>query len=198
MKKYVLIGIVTLSVIALLYLVYATFFREEVAADPVVSNERAEPEIMQFEYMGQSQYFSKELFKGRWRVDRPITYWQNIYYYENDLETSATVCDFSIPESLTPEMFDFENYGLILSYGRQILDMERQYRSVYGMYEVIVTFAEEHEGDVVFFYRIDNINVLPSSKESSGYVMSGEEKIFLEDIQDLNEYEPNDGWPGAV
>ena len=61
---------------------------------------------------------------------------------------------------LYTEDFDFDNYWMIIAYGREIVELERvssQYiRNHYGpAYNCLsVTFGKEYFGDTVFFYRI--------------------------------------------
>ena len=105
--------------------------------------------------------------------------------------SSALGGDFIVPADID---VNFDTHQLILSYGRQILQMECAVNPHYGesIYTLIFTFAEEHEGNQVFFYLIEkDKQFMPLGVFSPCYVMSGDEKIFYTEVYELNEKDPN-------
>jgi len=170
----------------LVVLVYIMPIRTTVIDDNDGSLEKGEIIDMAFKLVGQSQYNPQTIYEQlRWKVGSPITLWENI-------SEKNTLNDFSEREEFViPANVDLQNYNLLLSYGRKIVGMEYQLAPYYGElnYALTIIFAEQHEGNVIFFYQIDKKTFVPWNLEPQCNVMEGDEKIYIEDIRNLNEYD---------
>ena len=87
---------------------------------------------------------------------------------------------------IPPENFDFENYSLLITYGRQIVELECNIdkwlsthydtgKPLADNFTIIPTFGEEHFGEKVFFYKIEDRGYHPFSY--GAYIMVGDEKV---------------------
>ena len=86
----------------------------------------------------------------------------------------------------------------MISYGRRIVDLGKRHSPYYNRKSYILspTFEEEHQGEKVFFYKLDKgIYLDMTYYETETYIMKGEERIFLgkydvevnENLRKLNE-----------
>jgi hypothetical protein len=89
--------------------------------------------------------------------------------------------------------FDYEanyfqgNY-LVISFGREIVEIRRTGLIHYGEFPVTVTFAEEYQGDVMFLYLMDEVPFRLGTAHQF-YIMDGAERVFLEmGMHSLNEW----------
>ena len=85
--------------------------------------------------------------------------------------------------------FNFDDYPdkyLIVTFGRELVEMETFRLRSSLVIDVSVTFGEEYHGDVMFFYVMDNIPIANGSA-SEFYIMNGEEKVYTGSRFYLNE-----------
>ena len=161
-----------------------------------ISGERVLGEMLnlEFEMIGKSTYDPTSIYKyWRWKPGTPITLWDSISK-EIWMQKASETEKFEPPESI-----DFSCYNVILSYGREILDIEYRSDSHYGANSCVlfITFSEVHDGNIVYFYKVEKMSFVPWDLEPGCYIMKGEERI-LTSINDLNEYDfEHDGYiPG--
>ena len=100
---------------------------------------------------------------------------------QEDLEYHANIGQFVYPED-----FDFDEYIMVIAYGRRIRELQcvssEYIRQHYGSswYSFSVTFEEEYYGEKVFFYKIvrdKSKSYVPTCYSLYSYVMHGTERI---------------------
>jgi len=86
---------------------------------------------------------------------------------------------------------DFQDRFLAISFGREIAEIRRAGSFYFGLLNVAVTFAEEYEGDVMFLYTMDKVE-LPfcGAEYIEFYVMDGDERVFIgKSVISLNQWD---------
>ena len=146
-------------------------------------NERT-PYQEHYELIGKSAYDPTVQYeKSEWTLGSKITAWE---YVPN----KTMLDDLSNKERfIAPDNFDFDNYILVLSYGRPIVSMEHGKDSEECMYHLIPTFAEEHEGNQVYFYQLGLGCGWPFDLRFPCYIMRGDEKIIVESTYDFQHFD---------
>jgi hypothetical protein len=88
---------------------------------------------------------------------------------------------------MVSETDDFQGRYLAISFGREIVEIRRSGWLHYEEFPVAVTFSEEHHGDVMFLYLMDEMPFrLRTAHEF--YIMNGSKRIFIEDgLSSLNQ-----------
>ncbi|MCL2529589.1 MAG: hypothetical protein FWE41_04580 [Coriobacteriia bacterium] len=142
--------------------------------EPAEEVERGEIS-MEFEYLMESA-FDAAPFKNLLSVDEnvPLTFYES-FNNQDELADLATKRGFDYPKD-----FDFENYRLLVSYGRKVVQLEASNNTHYGpyFYYLIPTFAGTHSGDTVFFYRIDKRSYL-GNLHLECYIMLDAERVYF-------------------
>ena len=105
--------------------------------------------------------------------------WEGILNSLNNIRIEYNDFDFNFD--------DFPDNYFIVTFGRELIDIQRVGEIHYGQTFVSVTFDEEYHGDTMFIYLMDKILFHVGSAHEY-YIMNGEEKVFLgHGLSDLND-----------
>jgi len=142
------------------------------------------PTIVNFDFI-QDSFYNVKSVKKRWSIDENglFIFFEHAHNQEG-LNIFAEEGEFDYPDD-----FDFENYCMLISYGRKIVNLECENDEYYGenWFFLIATFNEEYSGEKVFFYKIDKRDYLPSDLGMKCYIMDGIEKVYLgSNIAEIN------------
>lgn len=134
-----------------------------------------------FEYLQENVYTLEKI----WNTNESIlfNYFESVHSQEI-LDLFAKEGEFGYPKD-----FDFDRHYMLIAYGRKIARLECVNDEYYGenWFRLIVTFAEEYSGEIVFFYQIDKRNYVPSDLGMDCYIMEGSERVYLgSDIYTIN------------
>jgi hypothetical protein len=83
----------------------------------------------------------------------------------------------------------FQSGYVVISYGREIVEMRRNGRIHFEEFPVSVTFSEEHYGDVMFVYLMDEVPFRLGVGRGY-YIMEGSERVYIGHGGNLNERNP--------
>jgi len=135
---------------------------------------------IEFEEIYRSKYDSDSVLENRkLQEDVSFLFVEDVYYQKvlDELEEEG---GFSYPED-----FDFENFHLLVAYGREIVELDcassKYIRHQYApyFYMLSITFGEEYYGSTVFLYKtkkVSNMYFVRTIYEIRTYVMNGTEK----------------------
>ena len=120
-------------------------------------------------------------------------------YDSDDLLELAEVIDLELPDGLDFIFDDHQDKYMLLTFGRQLVEIRYEYRESYYDYDVPfteITFTEEHHDQTMYVYIMDNIMLWPADfpgwDYNSFYVMNGTERIYIGTcLQNFNKQSPS-------
>lgn len=123
----------------------------------------------------------------------PFVYFVQVYRLDSWKEMGEFwETNFQFPE-FDFDSDDFQDKHLVMSFGREVLEIEKIGSHSHGDSEEIeaaITFGEEYHDQTMYLYIMDKIH-LYMGLGSEFYIMDGSEKIFQGySIHDLNESYP--------
>jgi hypothetical protein len=135
--------------------------------------------VLMFEELGNSKYDMDALIKNRGLEEDISFLFVEAVSNQKNLEKLAEEGKFVYTTD-----FDFDNYRLLIAYGREILELEcvssKYIRQQYGShwYSMSVTFGEDYFFNTVFFYRITkDYSIVRTDYGIFTYVMNDTEKV---------------------
>ena len=127
-----------------------------------------------FQYIGKSSFDSAYIQLSGFNEGTQYTWWDQVQSEKSMLD-EMELAGFTFSESI-----DYSENYVIVSYGREILDMVHVYTQPRNLSPfLIVTFSEHHDGETVYFYKTEKIGFAPCSMISYCYVMKDGERIFV-------------------
>jgi len=152
------------------------FSTEGVVKDDVIT--------LNLEFLQKSEYNSRAV-KKLWGMDEtlPFTFFESAHS-QRTLDIFSNDGKFDTP----PLDFDFENYCMLITYGRKAARLECIKSEYYTeSFLLISTFDEEYTGETVFFYQINKGSYVPSDLGLKCYIMNGAERVYLgSDVDSIN------------
>ena len=163
-KKFVLI-ISLLIVLMIMVMLFYSKYRAQ--------GQWSERETI-FQYIGKSSFDSAYIQLSGFNEGTQYTWWDQVQS-EKSMLYEMELAGFTFSESI-----DYSENYVIVSYGREILDMAHVYTQPRNLSPfLIVTFSEHHDGETVYFYKTEKIGFAPCSMISYCYVMKDGERIFV-------------------
>lgn len=91
-----------------------------------------------------------------------------------------------------PDDIDFSTHTLVICYGRELEELKCRTTTKYdGSHELLtIVFQENYQGNIAFFYLIDEANYVPPSLSSDLYIMNGSDKVNIRSLRELNAHNP--------
>ena len=130
-------------------------------------------------YLYKSYEVDTSGFRRRFKVveETPFTMFMQVYNL-NTWKNHGCFWDakFEFPE-FDFQSDDYQDKYLVVSFGREVVEMNKIEETYYGYIDAAITFAEEYHGDVMFLYIMDKIP-LRNGLGSEFYIMNGTEKVF--------------------
>ena len=142
-----------------------------------------------FEYLQDARY---DMMGMVLRTFSSVDEWNGELYLNFDAAMSQESFDFYAEMGCFDISidfdFDFENYVLLITYGRELVELEGVGHIRYGSgsrpeYRYCVTYGTKYHEDTVFFYitlKDDNIRLLPPRHEFHSYLLQEDgEKVYF-------------------
>ena len=146
----------------------------------IVNKFKAEPDlnIVNFEFIQETKY-NEAAVKKIWSIDENVSLtWLEIAPNQEVLDLFSKEGEF-----IYDRTFNFEEYCMLISYGRKIVGLECEKSSYFGGKWVILiaTFDEVHYKEKVFFYKMDDKKYVPSDLGIKCYIMNGSRRLYVGD-----------------
>jgi len=158
-------------------------------------NSNVEPIVLEIEFLQESRYDIDAVKEYRYiHEDASFLFLEDVRH-EGSIKSLAEEGKFAYPNDI-----DFENYIVLIAYGRKILTLEaistENSQKVYG--ETLcycVTFEEEYFEDTVFIYQAPRDATpycMPTRLAIYTYVMEGAERVQVY-VGDINRAKKAEG-----
>ena len=130
------------------------------------------PIIMELGYLGRAEYMDNPHFYDMFMLEpgAPFT-WLEIMNDEDHFRRMEQRYQFTGPSD-----FDFENFNLILVFGREPVEIVCAYTHFYRGYKLTITYGEMYQGNSVFFYQVEKRAYVPAVY-ANYYLMEGDNKV---------------------
>ena len=184
MKKILIACICMLAVIAVALATYGLIktrnnsksVSEEVDEQKIIPENDEQSPFVNF-YLHDSYAVDTSVLFTEENAYEQFTYFELVYSLETFQTGKSAYRNFTFPEfDFTDD--DIKDKYLAVSFGREVLSIEKLDRCCDGQVEVAITYAEEYHDNTMFVYFMDKVSIF-MDEGSEFYIMKGTDKEFV-------------------